>query len=82
MGTPEMDRPVPYLPVDMAPAPVDAGAPAPLSEPMHLSEPERRALEVLADQGLIPRLRLVQAGPPAGPAPSGPAPRRLERDAG
>lgn len=89
MGTPEADRPVPYLPVDMAPAQrpaqVDAAvavAPAPLSEPMHLSEPERRALEVLADQGLIPRLRLVQAGPPSGPAPRGPVPRGLERDAG
>lgn len=48
VGTPEIDRPVPYLPVDMP-------------EPLYLAEPERRALEVLADQGLIPRLRLVQA---------------------
>ena len=30
---------------------------------VHLVAPERRALEVLADQGLVPRLRLV-AGPP------------------
>ena len=33
------------------------GAPA-----LQLDAPERRALEVLADQGLVPRLRLV-AGP-------------------
>ena len=36
-----------------------SGAPA-----LQLDAPERRALEVLADQGLVPRLRLV-AGPPA-----------------
>jgi hypothetical protein len=30
---------------------------------VQLDAPERRALDVLADQGLIPRLRLV-AGPP------------------
>jgi hypothetical protein len=28
---------------------------------VHLDAPERRALEVLADQGLVPRLRLVAA---------------------
>lgn len=79
MGTPEVDRPVPYLPVDMAvpQGSTPASEPQRLSEPLHLSEPERRALEVLADQGLIPRLRLVQAGRPAGPGP-----QRLERDAG
>lgn len=52
LRTPEEDRPVPYLPVDMEPAGRE--------EPLELAEPERRALEVLADQGLIPRLRLVQ----------------------
>jgi hypothetical protein len=31
---------------------------------LQLDAPERRALDVLADQGLVPRLRLV-AGPPA-----------------
>jgi hypothetical protein len=31
---------------------------------VHLEAPERRALAVLADQGLVPRLRLV-----AGPSP-------------
>jgi hypothetical protein len=30
---------------------------------VHLDAPERRAIDVLADQGLVPRLRLV-AGPP------------------
>lgn len=53
LRTPEEDRPVPYLPVDMA-------VPARREEPLELAEPERRALEVLADQGLIPHLRLVQ----------------------
>jgi hypothetical protein len=52
LRTPEEDRPVPYLPVDMEPDRRE--------EPLELAEPERRALEVLADQGLIPRLRLVQ----------------------
>lgn len=53
LRTPDEDRPVPYLPVD-------APAPARRVEPIELAEPERRALEILADQGLIPRLRLVQ----------------------
>ncbi len=53
LRTPEEDRPVPYLPVD-------APEPARQEEPLELAEPERRALEILADQGLIPRLRLVQ----------------------
>lgn len=80
MGTPEVDRPVPYLPVDIPehlPGPAHLPEPARLSEPMYLAEPERRALEVLADQGLIPRLRLVQAGRPVHPATQG-----FERDAG
>lgn len=37
---------------------------------VQLDAPERRAIDVLADQGLVPRLRLV-AGPPrraSGPA--------------
>lgn len=80
MDTPEVDRPVPYLPVDPAgsrsvPAhaaeptrvtePTYAAEPTRLTEPMYLAEPERRALEVLADQGLIPRLRLVPLRPAA-----------------
>jgi hypothetical protein len=39
-----------------------SGAPA-----LQLDAPERRALEVLADQGLVPRLRLVAGPPPALP---------------
>ncbi len=80
MDTPEIDRPVPYLPVDLPehrPGPVRLTGPTRLSEPMYLAEPERRALEVLADQGLIPRLRLVQPGPPARPSTPG-----YVRDAG
>ncbi len=47
-------------------APREPAAPgAPL--PVEFGPVERRALEVLADHGLIPRLRLVTAGPePAG----------------
>ena len=75
MGTPEADRPIPYLPVDLPDDRSSTGhaprEPACLAEPMHLAEPERRALEVLADQGLIPRLRLVRAGGPVPPAPHG-----------
>jgi hypothetical protein len=49
---------VPGVPQRAAPdAPVERPA------PVHLEAPERRALAVLADQGLVPRLRLV-AGPP------------------
>lgn len=36
---------------------------------------ERRALEVLADSGLVPRLRLVPTGPPPAGA-DGPPPAR------
>lgn len=36
---------------------------------VHLDAPERRALDVLADQGLVPRLRLV-AGPVRRDAPN------------
>ncbi|MDN5915616.1 MAG: hypothetical protein L0I76_10995 [Pseudonocardia sp.] len=77
IDTPEIDRPVPYLPVDL-PEHRSRAEPQHRSEPLYLAEPERRALEVLADQGLIPRLRLVQAGRPAHPA----APQGLELDAG
>jgi len=55
------------------------GAPPAAAEPsgapiVHLDAPERRALDVLAEQGLVPRLRLV-ATPPrraAPPTPAGP----------
>ena len=35
---------------------------------LEVEEGERAALDVLADSGLVPRLRLVPVGPP-GPAP-------------
>lgn len=40
------------------PPEVPSGAPV-----VQLDAPERRALDVLADQGLVPRLRLVAARP-------------------
>lgn len=58
-----------------APSGVPSGAPI-----VHLDAPERRALDVLADQGLVPRLRLV-----VGPSPAAtrePGARESERDAG
>lgn len=59
MDVPEIDRPIPYLPVELP-------GTLPLTEhpagPLEFSEPERRALQVLADQGLIPHLRLVEPG--------------------
>jgi hypothetical protein len=51
-----------------APAPADEGAGAAPDVPsgapiVQLDAPERRALAVLADQGLVPRLRLVATTP-------------------
>ena len=37
--------------------------------PLEVGEGERQALDVLADSGLVPRLRLVPLGPPADAAP-------------
>ena len=34
---------------------------------LEVDETERAALDVLADSGLVPRLRLVPGGPPASP---------------
>ena len=42
---------------------------------VEVDEGERAALDVLADSGLVPRLRLVQVGPPGDAAPGSP-PRR------
>jgi hypothetical protein len=47
---------------------------------VHLDAPERRALDVLADQGLVPRLRLV-SGPPREDT-DGAHLERTDRDAG
>jgi hypothetical protein len=46
-------------------SPENPGRPSGASA-LHLDAPERRALDVLADQGLVPRLRLV-AGPGSRP---------------
>ena len=36
---------------------------------LEVDEGERRALDVLADSGLVPRLRLVPVGPPGSSEP-------------
>ncbi|MEV1293816.1 hypothetical protein [Pseudonocardia sp. NPDC049635] len=88
MDVPEIDRPIPYLPVEAPGPPVRAEHPGgPAGGPLEFSEPERRALQVLAEQGLIPHLRLVEAGaaraePPAGPVLPMPVLPPRQRDAG
>lgn len=59
---------VPPRGVDDAAGP-DGGPPG--ASTVQLDAPERRALDVLADQGLVPRLRLVAAAPQAARGPSG-----------
>jgi hypothetical protein len=59
-----------------APAPADHGpegsSDVPSGAPIvQLDAPERRALAVLADQGLVPRLRLVAAPPRRTPREAG-----------
>lgn len=66
MGAPDLDAGEPQLP---------SGAPI-----LQLDAPEQRAIAVLADQGLIPRLRLV-APEPRRANGSGDDPRQI-RDAG
>lgn len=52
-------------------SPVERPDLPPGARAMQFDAPECRALSVLADQGLVPRLRLVAAGPTAGsPTPS------------
>jgi hypothetical protein len=59
--------------------PAEPGAPL----PVEFGPVERRALEVLADHGLIPRLRLVTAAEPDTPGGvRAPAGRDRRRDAG
>jgi hypothetical protein len=59
-------------------APGSGGIELPSGAPIvQLDAPERRALDVLADQGLVPKLRLV-AGPPrraSGPPDTPPSAR-------
>lgn len=66
---------VPPRVVDDERSPRPSGAPA-----LQLDAPERRALEVLADQGLVPRLRLVAE--PEVPAPRNDHEGGRARDAG
>lgn len=68
-----------------APAPAGAGDEVPPEVPpgapiVQLDAPERRALAVLADQGLVPRLRLVAA--PTRRAPRSAGNGGKQRDAG
>ncbi len=57
------------------------GADTPSGAPIvQLDAPERRALDVLAQQGLIPRLRLVAT--PTRRTPTGESGERPVRDAG
>lgn len=51
----------------MPAVPETPGEGPPGASTVQLDAPERRALDVLADQGLVPRLRLVAA--PCRPAP-------------
>ncbi|ANY08601.1 hypothetical protein [Pseudonocardia sp. HH130630-07] len=64
MDVPEIDRPIPYLPVEVA-----GEFPAPST--VEFAEPERRALQVLADHGLIPHLQLVEPARAAAPRSRG-----------
>ncbi|WP_020621586.1 hypothetical protein [Pseudonocardia sp. EV170527-09] len=64
LEVPEDDRPIPYLPVDLPAGSVDTSV-ATAGAPVEFAEPERRALQVLAEGGLIPHLRLVEPGAPA-----------------
>lgn len=80
----------PAVPAQAAPqhatGPGDAAPGGPL--PVEFGPVEQRALEVLADHGLIPRLRLVPpaptepAPPPAAPSRRGGGAPRRARDVG
>jgi hypothetical protein len=64
-----LGAPAPATPADPdadGPSEVPPGAPI-----VQLDAPERRALAVLADQGLVPRLRLVAATPRRTPRGEG-----------
>jgi hypothetical protein len=64
-----LGAPAPSVPADHgaeAPSGVPSGAPI-----VQLDAPERRALAVLADQGLVPRLRLVATTPRRTPPGAG-----------
>jgi hypothetical protein len=64
-----LGAPAPAAPADHdaeAPSDVPSGAPI-----VQLDAPERRALAVLADQGLVPKLRLVATTPRRTPRGAG-----------
>jgi hypothetical protein len=44
---------------------------------VEVDEQERQALDVLADSGLVPRLRLVPVGPPGAERAGRPGPGRV-----
>jgi hypothetical protein len=73
-----LGTPVPRSSAEAADVPA-AGAP-PGAPIVHFDAPERRALDVLADQGLVPRLRLV--APPPRRATPGEGSGGTVRDAG
>ena len=52
---------LPGVPSRPAERPASAAGRPPGASTVQLDAPERRALDVLADQGLVPRLRLVAA---------------------
>lgn len=61
---------MPGVPPREAPVTAVVSGPSGASE-VQLDAAERRALEILADQGLIPRLRLVRGLPRVAPRHSG-----------
>jgi hypothetical protein len=64
-----LGAPAPAAPADHA---ADDSADVPSGAPIvQLDAPERRALAVLADQGLVPRLRLVATEPRRAPRDGG-----------
>lgn len=73
LGVPGVPRRVDGAPSRAAEEPSSASS-------VQLDAPERRALDVLADQGLVPRLRLVAAPPRRSSGPGDG--RRGARDVG
>lgn len=71
---------VPGVPRRADGASPQAGLEPPGASMVQLDAPERRALDVLADQGLVPRLRLVAA--PPGRVDGRAVPPREARDVG
>jgi hypothetical protein len=68
----------PTVPARATPSPDEPGGPLPLE----FGPVEQRALEVLADHGLIPRLRLVPPAAPPRERPAGAVGARRARGVG